>query len=162
MIKAKIFSLVMVPRAGQYLVTLEEQDGIRLLPIWIGPAEGMAIAAALQKQDFPRPLTHDLIINLLKELGAKIEKVVITELKNDTFYADIVLKVNGKLHRIDARPSDSIAISVRAQAPIFIENEVFEKCPKIDKPISEREIEKFKKDLANLRPEDFFKEKKNG
>lgn len=160
--KAKIFSLVMVPRAGQYLVTLEELEGTRLIPIWIGPAEGMAIAAALQKQDFPRPLTHDLIANMLKELGVKVEKVIITELKNDTFYANIILKAKGKIHHIDARPSDSIAISVRAQAPILIEDKVFEKCPKIDKPITDQEAEKFKKDLANLRPEDFFREGKKG
>lgn len=160
--EAKIFSLIMVPQTGQYLVTLEELEGTRLLPIWIGPAEGMAIAAVLQKQDFPRPLTHDLLTNILKELEAKVEKVIITDLKNDTFYANIILKTKGKIYHIDSRPSDSIAISVRTQAPIFIEDKVFEKCPKIYKPITDKEVEKFKKELANLRPEDFFKEGKGG
>lgn len=160
--EAKIFSLIMVPRAGQYLVTLEEIKGTRLLPIWIGPTEGMAIAACLQKQDFPRPLTHDLIINILKELEAKVEKVIITDLKNDTFYANIILKVKDKIYHIDSRPSDSIAISVRTQTPVFIEERVFEKCPKIHKPITDQEVKKFKKDLANLKPEDFFKEGKGG
>ena len=163
-IKAKIFSLVMVPRAGQYLVTLEEIEGTRLLPIWIGPAEGMSIAAVLQGQHFPRPLTHDLLTNILKELKVTIDKVVITDLKNETFYANILLKINGKEHVIDSRPSDSIAIAIRAQAPIFVEDKVFDKCPKIQKPITNEEIAKFKKKLETLRPEDFFKDsdKKDG
>lgn len=160
--KANIFSLVMVPQTGQYLVTLEELEGTRLLPIWIGPAEGMAIAAALQKQDFPRPLTHDLLTNILKELEAKVEKVIITDLRDDTFYANIILKTKEKIYNIDSRPSDSIAIAVRTQAPIFIEDKVFEKCPKIHKPITDEEAKKFKKEIVNLRPEDFFKEGKGG
>jgi len=157
--EAKIFSVIMVQEAGQYLVTLEEVSGTRLLPIWIGPAEGISIAAALQKQAFPRPLTHDLLNNILKELNAKVEKVVITDIKNDTFYANIMLKAGDNLYTIDSRPSDSIAIAIRADAPIFIEERVFDKCPKIDKPITDEEVEKFKKDLERLRPEDFFKEK---
>jgi bifunctional DNase/RNase len=160
--EAKIFSLVMVPQTEQYLVTLEELNGIRLLPIWIGPAEGMAIASALQKQRFPRPMTHDLLVNLVKELGAKVDRVIITDLKENTFFANIMLKVNGKEYAIDSRPSDSIAIAVRVNAPIFVEDIVLEKCPEIKKPISKEEIEKFKKNLEGLRPEDFFKEEKNG
>lgn len=160
--KAGIFSLIMVKEAGQYLVTLEEASGMRLLPIWIGPAEGMSIAAALQKQSFPRPLTHDLFVSIFKEMDVKIEKVIITDLKQDTFYANIILRKNGKSYTIDSRPSDSIAIAIRAQAPIFIEEEIFNKCPEIRKPITEKELARFKKDLENLRPEDFFKEKRNG
>ncbi|MFH1868035.1 MAG: bifunctional nuclease family protein [Candidatus Omnitrophota bacterium] len=160
--KASIFSLIMVKEAGQYLVTLEEAVGMRLIPIWIGPAEGVSIAAALQKQSFPRPLTHDLFISMLKEMEVKIEKIIITDLKHDTFYANIVLRKNGKSYVIDSRPSDSIAIAVRAQAPIFIEEEVFNKCPEILKPITEKEVDRFKKVLENLRPEDFFKEKRDG
>ena len=160
MIEAKIFSLVIVPEAGQYLVTLEEKNGTRLLPIWIGPAEGMAIAAALHGQDFPRPLTHDLLTNILKELQVGIEKIVITDLKNDTFYANILLKVDSRAYTIDSRPSDSIAVAVRVSAPIFIEEKVFEKCPAIHKPITKEEVERFKKDIEHLRPEDFFKKTK--
>lgn len=160
--EAKIFSLAIAPEAGQYLLTLEEIDGSRLLPIWIGPAEGMAIAAALQKESFPRPLTHDLFANILKEFKAVIEKVVITELKDDTFYADIVLKADNKNYHIDARPSDSIAIALRAQAPIFIEEKVFNGCPEIHKPITDEEIRRFKDKLEHLKPEDFFKGKIDG
>ncbi|MFC1807614.1 bifunctional nuclease family protein [Candidatus Omnitrophota bacterium] len=162
MIKAKVFSLAMVPEAGQYLVTLEEINGTRLLPIWIGPSEGMAIAAVLGKHDFPRPLTHDLTVNMLKELKVTLDSVIVTELKNDAFYANIVLKQGKKKLCIDARPSDSIAIALRVDAPIFIEEEVLNKCPKIQKPITSSEVEKFKKGLEKLRPEDFFQEGRDG
>jgi bifunctional DNase/RNase len=159
--KAKIFSLIAAPQAGQYLLTLEEVEGTRLIPIWVGAAEGMAIASALQREEFPRPLTHDLITNMLKDLKVKIDKVIITDLKNDTFYANILLSRNGEAYNIDCRPSDSLALAVRTDAPIFIDDKVFEKCPVIHKPITDQEAEKFKKDIENLRPEDFFKEKKD-
>ncbi|NQT90466.1 MAG: bifunctional nuclease family protein [Candidatus Omnitrophica bacterium] len=155
--KADIFSLAMVLQAGQYLITLSETGGSRLLPIWIGPAEGMAIATVLNKQDFPRPLTHDLLVEFIKLSKAEIEKVVITDIKEDTYYAAIVLRSGEKVYNIDARPSDSIAVAVRVKAPIYIEERVFEKCPKIHKPITEKEVTEFKKKLANLRPEDFFR-----
>jgi bifunctional DNase/RNase len=160
--KATVFSLIMVREAGQYLLTLEEADGMRLLPIWIGPAEGMSIAAALGKQSFPRPLTHDLFISVLKEMEVKVEKIIITDLKNDTFYANIILRRNGKSYVIDSRPSDSIAIALRTEAPIFIEEDVLAKCPEIRKPITEEEVDRFRKDIENMKPEDFFREKKDG
>jgi bifunctional DNase/RNase len=159
--EAKIFSLVMLPDTGQYLVTLEELRGMRLLPIWIGPAEGMAIAAVLQNHSFPRPLTHDLLINILKSTDIKVDKVVITDLKNDTFYANIILTFDGKSVNIDSRPSDSIAVALRCKVPIFIDEKVFDICPTIHKPITDEEVKKFKKELETLRPEDFFKETKN-
>jgi len=155
--EARIFSLIMVAQAGQYLVTLEELGGTRLIPIWIGPAEGIAIAASLQNEPFPRPLTHDLLVSILKEVDVSIKEVIISDLKNDTFYADIVFKSKNKELRIDARPSDSLAIAVRTGARIYIEDKVFEKCPEIQKPITKEEVEKFKIQLNNLRPEDFFK-----
>jgi len=160
--EAKIFSLAMISDSGQYLVTLEETSGTRLLPIWIGPAEGMAIAAALQNQSFPRPLTHDLIAGIINELGAKVEQVIITDLKDDTFFASLVLSLRGQVYNIDARPSDSIAIALRCNAGIFIDQQVFDKCPPIYKPITDNEVQMFKKQLEHLRPEDFFREKKDG
>ena len=160
--KVNIFSLVAVAETRQYLITLEEVSGTRLMPIWIGPSEGMAIAAVLAKTEFPRPLTHDLVINILKDLDAEIEGVVITDLKESTFYAAILLKTKDGQRQIDARPSDSIAIALRADAPIYIEDRVFDKCPRIEKPITQEEVEKFKADIKSLRPEDFFKEKKSG
>jgi len=158
--QAKIFSLIMVAEIGQYLVTLEEVDGTRLIPIWVGPGEGMSIAAGLQHDSFPRPLTHDLIKNILAELKVEVERVVVTDLRDDTFYANICLVSGQDKFNIDARPSDSIALAVRSDLPIYIEERVFKKCPDIHKPITEQEADTFKESLKNLRPEDFFREKR--
>ena len=155
--EARVYSVVLIPQLGQYLVTLEEIDGIRLLPIWVGPTEGMAIGAKLEGQKFPRPITHDLMADVLSKLKVKIEKVTVTDLRDSTFFATIVLKVGSKKIEIDSRPSDGIALAVRANAPIFIEDIVFQKCPLIQKPITDKEIKDFKEQLNSLKPEDFFK-----
>lgn len=155
--KVRVYSVILIAQLGQYLVTLEEVDGIRLIPIWMGPAEGGAIAAHLNKQKFPRPITHDLMINIFKELGATIDKVTITDLKESTFYATMTLCVNSKKINIDSRPSDGIALAVRVNAPIFMDKIIFDKCPLIKKPITSSEVKNFKKELENLTPNDFFK-----
>jgi uncharacterized protein len=158
--RVSIYALAVVPEAVQYMVTLEEEKGTRLIPIWIGPSEGMAISAALRKEFFPRPLTHDLIWNMLKALNSTVEKVVIKDLLNGTFLADIHISHSEKEYIIDSRPSDAIAIALRSQSPIFVDDKVFKKCPVIEKPITKDEIEAFKERLKTLKPEDFFKEGK--
>ena len=156
--KAKIFSLIFMPQVQQYVVILEELEGTRLLPIWIGVNEGNSIALHMEQQQVPRPLSHDLFVNILKTLQVKVEKVVISDLKDNIYYATIHIKSNSKQFPIDARPSDSMCIAVRTNAPIYIEDKVLEKCPIIQKPISDKEAEEFKTRLRNLKPEDFFKE----
>lgn len=158
--RVNIYSLIIVPETIQYMVTLEEMPGTRLVPIWIGPAEGMAISAALRKEFFPRPLTHDLMWNILKAMEAAVDKIVVTDLINGTFLAEIYIKHAEKSYIIDARPSDAIALAIRSSAPIFAGDKVFEKCPVIEKPITEGEIVSFKERLKTLKPEDFFREKK--
>ena len=155
--EVKIFSLVALAPLGQYLITLEEINGPRLIPIWIGSSEGTAIALKLQNEKTPRPMTHDLMYNIFSELNIKIKKVVITDIKDGAYHATLELSQADKTFNMDARPSDSIALAVRAQAPIFVEDIVFQKSPVIQKPISEKEIDDFKSKLSNLRPEDFFK-----
>ncbi len=158
MIKAaKIYSLIFIPPLAQYVVTLEEVDGTRLVPIWIGITEGNAIAMVLQGEKFHRPLTHDLMANILRDVGAKVEKIVISDLKENAYYATITIKQNGKTYEIDSRPSDAMALAVRTNSPIFIDEIVLKLCPVISKPITEDEVKKFKEELKNLRPEDFFK-----
>jgi len=155
--QVRVYSVVLVSQLGQYLVTLEEIDGIRLIPIWIGPTEGMAIGSKLEGQRFSRPLTHDLISNILDKLNAKLERVIVTDLKDSTFYANMHILVNGNKINIDSRPSDAIALAVRSNADIYVTDTVFKKCPVIQKPISEKEVKNFKRRIEDLKPEDFFR-----
>jgi uncharacterized protein len=155
--EAKIFSLVLIPLLGQYVLTLEEIGGQRLVPIWIGINEGNAIGLKLQNEQLPRPMTHDLMGNMLKVLGAKVEQVVITDLKDGTYYAVIALSAGQRRYEIDARPSDAMALAVRTSTPIFVGEKVLKKCPVIMKPITDDEVTKFRDQIQNLKPEDFFK-----
>lgn len=155
--EAKIFSLVLIPLLGQYVLTLEEIGGQRLVPIWIGINEGNAIGLKLQNEPLPRPMTHDLMGNMLKALGIKVERVVISDLRDGTYFSVITLAAGPRRFEIDARPSDAMALAVRTDTPIFVGEKVLKKCPVIMKPITEEEVGKFKDQLQNLKPEDFFK-----
>jgi bifunctional DNase/RNase len=157
-ITTRLYSLSQV--GGQCVMVLEEIDGPRLLPIWIGLYEGGAIGMALSGQQFPRPLTHDLFMVTMNELGAKLKHVIITELKDATFFAEICLVHNSKEIVIDSRPSDSVALAVRANCPILVNDQVFKACPELLKPITEDEVNDFKKKLDKMTPEDFFKDLK--
>ncbi len=111
----------------QRVVILKEKEADRYLPIWIGPAEADAITVRLQDVSVARPLTHDLLRDVLEKLGAQVDSVVVNDLTDDTFYARILLNVNGERIEIDARPSDAIALAVRVQVPIYAEDSVLEK-----------------------------------
>jgi len=111
----------------QRVVILKEKVADRYLPIWIGPAEADAIAVKLQGVSVPRPLTHDLLRSVIDTLGATISFIVVNDLKNDTFYAKIVFNVDGKDIEVDSRPSDALALAVRAAVPIYVEESVLDK-----------------------------------
>ncbi len=111
----------------QRVVILKEKDADRYLPIWIGPAEADAIAVKLQNVSVPRPLTHDLLRSVISSLGAVISHIIVSDLDHDTFFAKVVLQSNGATMEVDARPSDAIALAVRAQAPIYVDEEVLSK-----------------------------------
>jgi bifunctional DNase/RNase len=111
----------------QRVVILKEKDSDRYLPIWIGPAEADAIAVRLQDVQVARPLTHDLLRDLIDKLGGSVEHIIVNDLSNDTFYAKIMLQVDGRSLEVDSRPSDAIALAVRAQVPIFADESVLEK-----------------------------------
>lgn len=127
MIEVTIDSIRVSLVSPQRLVILKDIDQERFLPIWIGPFEAEAIAIKLQDVEVKRPLTHDLLNTLITELGGSVSHVVVNELRNDTYYARIVLDINGKHMEIDSRPSDAIALSVRANVPVFVAEEVMEK-----------------------------------
>lgn len=129
----------------QRVVILKEKDAERFLPIWIGPAEADAIAVKLQEYQVPRPLTHDLLGNVIGVLGAAVSSIVVSDLQNDTFFAKIILAVDGKQVEIDSRPSDAIALAVRVKVPIFAEEAVLDKAgiiidPETGKPAPARDI----------------------
>jgi len=111
----------------QRVVILKQKDAERYLPIWIGPAEADAIAVRLQEVNVPRPLTHDLLRSVIDSLGAQVQSVVVNDLANDTYYARIVLEVNGRSLEIDSRPSDAIALAVRARVPIYVDDGVLDR-----------------------------------
>ncbi len=126
----------------QRVVILKEKASDRYLPIWIGPAEADAIAVKLQDVTVPRPLTHDLLRSVIDTLGATINSIIVSELKNDTFYAKIVLSVDGGQMEVDSRPSDALALAVRAGVPIYAEELVLDKAgifldKETGKPISQ-------------------------
>src|SRR6266545_1632570 len=108
------------------VVMLKEKDSTRYLPIWIGHFEADAIAIPMQKVPVSRPLTHDLLRSAIGALGAKLQRVVINDLADETFYAKLILDQDGKVLEVDARPSDAIALAVRAEVPIFVEDKVLE------------------------------------
>ncbi len=129
----------------QRVVILKEKLAERYLPIWIGPAEADAIAVKLQDVAVPRPLTHDLLGSVISALGATVNSIIVNDLRNDTFFAKIILSVDGKQVEIDSRPSDAIALAVRVKVPIFAEESVLDKAgiiidPQTGKPAPAREI----------------------
>ena len=127
MVQMSIDSIRVSVMNYQRVVILKENKTERYLPIWIGPAEADAIALKLQGVAVPRPLTHDLLCSIIDALGAKVNFIVVSELHNDTFYAKINISIDGRQMEIDSRPSDALAIAVRAKAPIYAEEEVLDK-----------------------------------
>jgi bifunctional DNase/RNase len=130
----------------QRVVILKEKAVERYLPIWIGPAEADAIAVKIQGATVPRPLSHDLLNSVIGALGATLNSIIINDLESDTFYAKIILNVDGGQMEVDSRPSDALALAVRANAPIYVEEEVLDKVgilldKETGKPISEEEKE---------------------
>jgi uncharacterized protein len=163
MIPVRVGGLAIDERTKNPVVLLQEIEGNRVLPIWIGPMEASAIHSELMGKKYQRPLTHDLLVTIIDSLKGKISRVVITDLKDSTFFASIYLDAGAGAVAIDARPSDSIAIALRSHAPIFIVDKLFEKSmepqamgsPPEKSP--EQKAEDLRHFLEELRPEDFGK-----
>jgi uncharacterized protein len=142
--------------ANQPIVLLKEKGGERFLPIWIGAFEATAIAFALQGIETARPMTHDLMKNIMDQLGISMQQVLISDLKEGTFYADITMMYDGKPFQIDARPSDAIALAVRAGVSIFSDEHVLNEASVFIETEEEDEIERFRDFLKDVKPEDFM------
>lgn len=154
LIPMEVKALMTDPVSHVPIVILRNEDSARFLPIWIGLFEANAIAMKLQGVDAPRPMTHDLTANLLDALGAEVQHIVITDLADSTFYAEIVLGQGGDQQLIDARPSDAIALALRLDAPILVADSVLEKAKSDEKTERLTEDERIKKILEDLEPED--------
>ena len=141
--------------SNQPIVLLKENEGERYLPIWIGAVEATAIAFALQGIETPRPMTHDLIRDLLRELDVSVDSIVISDLVEQTFFASIRMTQNGSTAEVSSRPSDAIALAVRLSTPIFAAEEVLEQAGIELKDDEETEVEKFREFLDQVSPEDF-------
>ncbi|MGI8519960.1 MAG: bifunctional nuclease family protein [Actinomycetota bacterium] len=141
--------------SNQPIVLLKETTGERYLPIWIGAVEATAIAFALQGIETPRPMTHDLLRDILTETQVQVERVLVSELKDRTFFATIQMHRDGRSSEVSSRPSDAIALAVRINAPIFAAEEVLDQAGIELKDDEETEVEKFREFLDQVSPEDF-------
>ncbi len=169
--QVKVASLGLDKATNTPVVILQEMDGERVLPIWIGPGEASAIAMELAGMKFSRPLTHDLFTSLLQGLGSELQRVLITKVVDNTYHAELILKRDGEMVSIDARPSDSIAIALRAKAPIYAHDDLLEQASieiqssdfEPEEGVEEGEAgepkgmdaDQLKEHLKNLNPEDF-------
>jgi hypothetical protein len=144
----------------QPIVLLKTVDGNKFLPIWIGHPEAAAILMKLQGAETPRPMTHDLLSEVLEQMEAKCERVSVTELRDNTFFAQITISMNGSQLEIDSRPSDALALAVRCEAPIFAAEDVIEESAiEFEHEVEDTEevVDKFKEFLDEVNPEDFGK-----
>jgi len=145
------------------IVMLRDIDGERRLPIWIGPCEAEAITIELQDVEIARPVTHDLLKNVVEEVGGTVSHILINELRDQVFYARLFVDLNGEMLEIDCRPSDAIAVAVRAKVPIFVEEAVMEEAgilpePDVDEEVDEQdapELDAFKDFVDTLDFDDF-------
>jgi len=171
LVEVKVQSLGLDRSTNTPVVILQEHGGRRVLPIWIGPGEASAIAMQLASMEFARPLTHDLLVSVLKGLGGRVQKVLITRVENSTYYAELIIQRNGQVFALDARPSDSIAVALRVDARIYAQEALLDQA---SVEIAEEEAatgsspgtggpdvtevmgpEELKEHLRKLNPEDF-------
>ena len=169
-VEVRVNGLILEHKTQQNVVILREVDGERILPIWIGPGEAQAIRRILAEEPFPRPLTHDLLVLLVEGLKARVTRVVISDLRENTFFATVIVQREEDVLSVDARPSDSIAVALRAKAPIFVNEDLLQQPPQAGdeedepsgdepehEPTDEEKAEQLRRFLEKLNPEDFGK-----
>ena len=161
MIEMNIKGLMVDPITNMPIIILRDSEGQKVLPIWVGVFEANAIALQIENVTTPRPMTHDLLKNVIADLRARIDKIVVSDLKENTFFALIYLTVNGEVVAVDARPSDAIALALRARAPIFVEEKVIDHAKTVDLTPEKGDAERvhLQKWLESLDPDDMGKYK---
>ncbi len=151
-LQVRVQGLFLDPITERPILVLRQEEGSRFLPIWIGAPEANAIALRLEGVEVPRPMTHDLIRGMLEKLGAQVSRILICDLQENTYFAQIVLGVNGSETFVDARPSDAIALAVRTGAPIFVSEDIFDRATQTENLTSaEEQVQKW---LEGLTPEE--------
>ncbi|MCI0416073.1 bifunctional nuclease family protein [bacterium] len=158
-VEMRIKGLMLDPITNMPIVILSDLDGQRILPIWVGFFEANAIALQMENVTTPRPMTHDLLKNVIAGLNASVKKIVVNNLWDNTFYALVFIETNGETVAIDSRPSDAIALALRMKSPIFVEEEVINKAKSLDGTRDLADSESLQRWLENLRPDELGKYK---
>ena len=158
-IEMTIKGLMVDPITNMPIIILRDREGQKVLPIWVGVPEANAIALQIENISTPRPMTHDLLRNVIHDLKASVQKIVVCDLQENTFYALIYLSLAGDTVAIDARPSDAIALALRARAPIFVEDTVIDHAKTVDFAQDKPDAERLQKWLESLDPDDMGKYK---
>ena len=161
-LEMKVRGLALDPLSNMPIIILKDEEDKRSLPIWVGIFEANAIALELEKIATPRPMTHDLLKNVLETLDAQVTRVVVTDLRENTFYAVLHLKLGTHEYTVDSRPSDAIALALRVAAPIYVDEEVVRKAKSLEvskepEPVKADDPEQLREWLQNIKPEDFEK-----
>ena len=159
LIEMSIKGLMVDPMAGTPIVILKDKQGERVLPIWVGVPEANAIALQIENVSTPRPMTHDLLRNIITDLEGRVDRVVVSDLKDNTYFAVIHLTVRGERVAVDARPSDAIALALRTRSPILVEEAVIENARTADFTAEPADNERLQKWLESLDPEELGKYK---
>jgi bifunctional DNase/RNase len=154
LIEMAIKGLMIDPVTNVPIVLLRDTDNQRVLPIWVGPVEANAIALQVENVAPPRPLTHDLLKNVLAELGVTLSRVMITDLRDNTFYAYLELRRGDDVTLVDSRPSDALALAIRARAPVYVESTVLERARATDVTADQSDQERLQRWLESLDPDD--------
>ena len=158
-IEMSIKGLMVDPITNAPIVLLRDEAGGRVLPIWVGVFEANAIALQVENITPPRPMTHDLLRQIILDLKGDVERIAITDLKDSTFYALIHLRVGGELVLVDSRPSDAIALALRVKAPIFVEEMVLEQAKAVETGVERPDADRLQRWLESLDPDDLGKYK---
>lgn len=163
MIKMRVMGIALDTRSGSPIVVLHDKDNRKALPIWIGSAEASAIIRKIENLSVARPMTHDLISDIIEKTGFAIDRIEINDVEKETYFATIFLKNGDKIIEIDARPSDAIAVAIRVDAPIFVTANVLSNgAVSTDSSKDEEEAQEFKNFVQSIKPSDFEKLLKNG
>src|SRR6202040_3269941 len=156
-IEMSIKGLMVDPVTNMPIITLRDEEGQRVLPIWVGIFEANAIALQIENISTPRPMTHDLLRNVIHDLNASVQKIVVCDLQENTFYAVIYLSLEGETVAIAPRPSDAIALALRTRAPIFVEDQVIDHAKTVDLSSEQPDSDRLQKWLEGLDPDDLGK-----